>query len=494
MREAVRPRPSLTLRAALVGVCAAAVAGCSFAPPYTPPPSTPVTAFKEQGRFTVATPDDTLPRGAWWEVYGDPTLNGLETRIATSNPTLAGALAAYNQATAFLAQASAALGPRIGTSGFTTGNRQSNDRPLRGSNQPNEYMANSLSGAVDYELDLWGRVRNLVASGADQAQASAADIAGLKLSLQGQLAESYLQLRGLDAQLSLLRNTVDAYGRAYALVDRRHRGGVSSGLELSRSATQLASARAQVSDTAAARALVEHAIASLVGDPASNFTLAESTRTPPVVVVPTGLPSTLLQRRPDVAAAERRVAAANAQIGVARAAFYPAITLNASGGFQSTERTSFFTPGDTLWSFGPSAALTLFDNGRRRAVEAAAFAARDAAAAQYRARVLVAFQEVEDALSQLNQLGAETIDQEAAVRAASRTEALSLIRYQQGATTLLDVVVAQTAALQARQAALNLSTRRLTASVRLIRAIGGGWSTDDLPAIRAATPQPAAPA
>ncbi len=471
-----------------VGVCsvwAATLAGCSFAPPYQPPSTTPVATFKDDGRFTLGQPADALPKGAWWTLYADPVLDRLEGRIAGANPTLAEALARNDQAQDFLLQARAGLGPTVGISGYTTGNRQSDDRPLRGNGQPNEYMANSLSGAIDYELDLWGRIRNAVAAGRAEAQASGADLADVRLSLQSQLADAYFRLRGLDDEARLLDNTVEAYGRAYKITALRHSGGVSSGLDLSRAQAQLSTARAQRSDTGAERAQVEHAIASLVGEPASNFTLAAQALAPRLPNVPAGLPSTLLQRRPDVAAAERRVAAANAQIGVARAAFFPTISLNASGGFQSTEHTSFFTPGDTLWSFGPSAALTLLDSGRRHAVERAAFAARDIAAAQYRERVLTAFQQVEDALALLNRLSAESIEENEAVTAAGRTEALSTIRYEKGVTTLLDVVIAQEAALQARRAALDLNTRRLQASVRLIRAIGGGWAASDNPALGA---------
>lgn len=475
--------------ASLLGAlgAAGALASCSFAPPYQTPPTSPVTAFKEAGPWTVAQPADFLPRGAWWSLYDDPALSDLEGRIEASNPTLSQAIARYDQAAAFLLEASSGLGPHASIGGSIQSTRQSDNRPYRGRNQPNATAANILSGSIDYELDLWGRVRNAVAAGRAEAQASQADIAAIKLSLQGQLAETYLTLRGLDDTLDLLNRTVDAYQRAYDLTRRRHEGGVASGLDLERSGTQLSTARAQVSDIAAERARAEHAIASLVGEPASNFTLAATARRPRLPNVPPGVPSLLLQRRPDVAAAERRVAAANAEIGVAKAAFFPAITLDGSGGFQNTGGSNFFTAGNTLWSIGPSAALTIFDGGRRKAVVAVAFAARDAAAADYRSRVLQAFQDVEDALAQLDHLSAETVDQNEAVRAASRTESLALTRYQRGASTYLDVVVAQAAALQARRAALDLNTRRLQASVRLIRALGGGWTTADIQPTLAAT-------
>ena len=455
---------------------AALLQACSFAPPYKVPKTPTPPAFKETGPWSLAAPADALPKGAWWTLYDDPTLNSLEARIEGQNPTLAEALARYDQAQAFLAETSSALLPTVGVFGQGTSNKQSANRPLRSAAQPNYYGANTLDGQVNYELDLWGSVRNAVAAGKDEAQAEGADLESVRLSLQAELADAYVSLRGEDAQEKLLGDAVAAYTRAYDLTATRHAGGVATGLDVSRAAAQLQDAKAQVSDVAGQRALYEHAIASLAGEAASSFAIVPAVTQIPAPNVPVGLPSTLLQRRPDVAAAERRVAAANAEIGVARAAFFPTIALGGVGGFQNTGSTNILSSPDSFWSVGPNAALTLFDGGRRRAVIRAAKDQRAIAAGAYKADVLAAFQDVEDQLALLNHLAQASADQDAAVVAANRAEALALVRYRQGAVNFLEVVVAQTAALDARRTASDIATRRLQASVRLIRAIGGGWT------------------
>jgi NodT family efflux transporter outer membrane factor (OMF) lipoprotein len=452
------------------------LAGCSLAPAYAPPKLAVVpVAYRDTGPWTPAHPADSAPRGDWWAIYGDATLNSLENRIAAANPDLAAALARHDEALAAVAQARAALVPEIDAADRNTRNRQSQDRPLRVGG-PNYYDDNFLGGSISYEFDLWGRVRNLVAAGKAEAQASAADVASVKLSLEAQLADAYLDLRGEDAQIKLLDDTTKAYARALQLTLAQHAGGSVSGLPVDRAQTQLQTARAQQADAITTRALYEHEIASLVGEPASSFTIAPLPRLPDPPHIPVGVPSQMLQRRPDIGAAERRAAAANARIGVARAAYYPSLTLDASGGFETAGSIgNLLSGGNSLWTLGPGLALTLFDGGKRAAEIRAARDAFDAASAQYRATVLSAFQQVEDNLALCNGLADEADEQAAAVDAARRTEALALVQYQLGAATYLDVVTAQTADLDAQRTALVVATRRLQASVDLIRALGGGW-------------------
>ncbi|HLZ81919.1 MAG TPA: efflux transporter outer membrane subunit [Caulobacteraceae bacterium] len=461
--------------------CACALAGCELAPAYKAPTITVPANYKEVGPWTEAQPADTLPRGAWWTAFQDPVLADLERQVETSNPTLAASLAAYDEARAFAAEAASAQLPTITALDSNTYNRQSNDRPLRSRGQPDFYWANTFGGQTDYELDFWGRVRDLVKAGRAEAQASAADFETARLGLQIELANDYVNLRGLDAQAQLLETTVEAYQRAYDLTRTRHRGGVSSGLDEDRARGQLSSAKAQVSEVAARRALYEHAIASLVGKPAPSFAVSPANTSTVIPVVPAGVPSTLIERRPDIAAAERRAYAANREIGVARAAFFPTISLGAQGGFQNTGGNDLLIAPNTFWTLGPQVALTLFDGGLRRARLAASRAAFDLASARYRATVLTAFQQVEDQLALANHLAAEARDEDDTVAADQATTRLSLVRYREGGANYLEVVTAQTAELDAEQTALALQTRRQRASVNLVEALGGGWTRADLP-------------
>jgi NodT family efflux transporter outer membrane factor (OMF) lipoprotein len=458
---------------ALAGGLASA---CSLAPPYAPPTPPPVSQYKEQGPWTSATPADALPRGGWWAVFKDPVLDGLEQRIDSDNPTLAGALARDQAAQAYVQFARAPEAPNLGVGASTNRNRQSDNRPLRGANQPDFYTANTLGLQIDYELDLWGRVRNAVAAAQADAQASTEDLAAIKLSLEAQLADDYVQLRGLDAQADLLSQTVDAYGHTVTLTEHRRADGIASKFDLDRATAQLQTAKAQVADVSGRRAAYEHAIASLVGQPASTFSLPANKVVAAAPNVPPAIPSVLLQRRPDVAAAERRMAAANARIGVAKAAFYPSIMIDGSVGFQNTGGPDLLSYPNSYWGIGPALVLNLFDNGARKAQAAVAKAQFDAASADYRARVLQAFQDVEDSLAQENDLASEAKEEAGAIDAAREAQTIAERRYDRGLINYLDLVTSQQAALQAAQAGLDVATRRAQASIHLIRAIGGGWA------------------
>ena len=454
-------------RASLLILAGLGLAGCSMAPAYAPPTPVAPAAFRDTGPWTPAAPAEAIRDATWWAVFQDPTLDGLERRLETGSANLAAALARYDQARALSRQASSALLPSVGASASVERQRT----PTNG-----RFDTTTVAASAAYELDLWGRIRNLVAAGKADADASAADLAGVRLSLQAQLADSYFALRGADAQIAVLGSTVEAYRQALDLTNRRQAGGAASGLDTGRAQTQLAATQAQYEQAVADRALLEHAIAVLVGEPASTFNLASTSGLSDAPVTPVGAPSTLLQRRPDVAAAERRMAAANARIGVARAAWFPSVTLAAAGGYQSNGG-ELLTAANHVWALGPlAAALPLFDGGARKANVARSRAVFDETAAGYRQTVLDAFREVEDQMVLANRLATAQGRQDEAVDAAVRTTALATTRYREGAASYLDVVTAQTAELQARREALDLRTRRLSASVDLIRALGGGWS------------------
>lgn len=469
-----------------VGALAAALAGCSMAPAYKVPVVDVPDSYKEAGPWQPAAPADQRERGDWWRDYGDATLDDLESRVDAANPDLAAAADRYAQARAYSVETRAGLFPQVDAAAGATRNRQSDHRPLRSASQPDEYRDNLIGAQLGYELDLWGRVRNLVASGEATAQASAADLASVRLSLHAELANDYIAVRGLDAQAKLLDDTVAAYARALALTQNRFQGGAASGLDVARAQTQLDNARAQSIDVQARRALFEHAIATLVGTPASKFTLPAQVVEISQPVIPTGVPSTLLERRPDIAAAERRTAAANANVGIARAAFFPSITLTAIGGYENTGGADWLSAPNAFWSIGPRAFLTLFDAGRREARADEARAALDEAGERYRATALTAFQQVEDNLALIHLLGEEAKSQDAAAASAQRTLNLALDRYRNGAVSYLEVVESQTAELQAQRASLSLRDRELQASVGLIRALGGGWAPGEMAGTAAA--------
>ncbi len=463
------------LVAAAIG--AGLLGGCSFAPVYKAPIVSVQTDAWKDSPWQVAKPADDLPHGDWWKIYGDPTLDDLESKIEKANPNLAAALARYDQATAYTNQLRAGLFPTVDAGGDATRNRQSDNRPLRNSNQPSYFSDNSAGIGANYELDIWGRVRNLVAAGQASAQASAADLEAVRLSLHAQLADNYIRLRGVEAQAKILSDAVSAYAKALELTKDRHDGGIASGLDVTRAETQLSTARAQVADITSQRAVYEHAIASLVGQPAMTFSLPVADKYMAVPEVPAGLPSTLLQRRPDIAAAERRTAAANALIGVAQAAYYPDFTIGAEAGYQNTGQGGFLTAPNSFWSIGPGFIFNIFDAGLRDAQVAQARAAQEQAGAEYRAAVLAAFQQVQDDLSRLKFEHEGELEQNAAVQSATKTETLAFNRYREGMVNYLEVVTAQTAALEAQRSALDLHTRQLRTNVDLIRALGGGWDS-----------------
>jgi NodT family efflux transporter outer membrane factor (OMF) lipoprotein len=478
----------MRLRVAVLIALATAggLVACTLAPRYAVPPVEIPADFGGDERWQAASPRDEVARGPWWGRYEDARLTALEEALEAGSPDLAVAVARYGQARALAAEAGAGLFPVVVAGGYMNSDRQSDNRPLRSASQPATYKDNVLAGAASYELDLWGRVRNTARAGRAAAQAAAADLASVRLSLEAELAADYLTLRGIDAQLKLYADTIEAYRRALALVRDRHDGGIASGLDLARAESQLSSAEAQRTDLTARRELLEHAIARLVGRTPQALHVAQEPALPPIPAIPLGVPSALLERRPDIAAAERRVAAANAAIGIARAAYFPRLTLSATGGYEDTEGAGWLAAPNRFWAVGPQALLTLFDAGLRRAETARARSAFDEAAERYRGTVLSAFQDVADNLSLLDRLQVEARQQADAARAAERALELATNRYTEGAVSYLDVVTAQTAALQAEGALLSLDVRLLDASVGLVRGLGGGWTREEMPAPGAA--------
>jgi NodT family efflux transporter outer membrane factor (OMF) lipoprotein len=476
MSAAIAIRPALRLAALavplLLAACAAPRLGASPEVPTAP-------RFKEApAEVQVDTAAALEPR--WWLAFGDAELDTLQQRLLQNSPDLAAALARHEQALAAADGLRAAQLPTVSGSIDAQRLRQSERRPLRvlGPNSPDNYNSATAGLAVSYEVDLWGRVRQRVASGTAEARAAAADLAHARLALQTQLADTWLALRGLDAEVDLLQDTETGYARAADLIGQRHEAGIASGLDRARAQNQLDSTRSQLRQAQARRALLEHAVAALVGDSASAFsvpTQGMALLSRAVPAVPIGLPSDLLLRRPDIAAARERIAAAAASVGVARSAFFPSLTLSAQGGWQSSDVGNFIAAPNLFWAVGGSLAGALFDGGRREADVARAEGLLAEAGARYRATVLAAFQQVEDQLALLARYGEAAADERSAVAAAARTLELATHRYRDGAASYLDVVAAQAATLQARRNELDLLTRQRRASVQLVRALGGGW-------------------
>jgi NodT family efflux transporter outer membrane factor (OMF) lipoprotein len=522
MGKAVR---SLMLGTGAIGLVF--LSGCNLAPKYSRPPAQTPQAFKEAvpheykegDGWKLAQPGDEKIRSKWWEVYNDSQLNALEEQVAISNQSIALAEANFRSARAAVAFARSSLFPRISTSpsysrskfsetsrgatvigggsvgntgqsvgGTGTGSGSTGTGAGTGSGTGVGGTANtgilntySATANIAYEVDLWHRIRNQIAANTLNAQASAADIATATLSVQAELAQDYFEIRALDAQRAILRETVDNYRQTLDLTKLRFQGGIVSDEDVSQAQNQLDTAIAQETDVSVARATYEHAIATLMGKPASSFALpvAPFISNPPAI--PVAVPSALLERRPDIAGAERQVASANAQIGVAKAAFYPTLSLSASGGFQTSQFNRWFDWPSHLWSIGPSFAETLFDAGARRATTDQAIAAYEGTVATYRQTVLTAFQAVEDQLSTLSILSKEISEQRTAVASARHYLDLSLVRYRGGVDSYLNVITAQNSLLSNRQTELQIELRQMTASVALILSLGGGWDPATLP-------------
>ena len=444
----------------------AVLTACTVGPDYVRPDVNVPQAWKE-APYKTAEPADASPRGAWWERFNDPLLDQLARDVVAANPTLQVAEANTRQAQAAIRAARAGLFPTIGAS--VTGTR-SGGRDGRGASTDL-----SLGAQLSWEIDLWGRVRRSIEASESAAEASSAELENVRLSLQSDVAKSYLALRVADARRKVFDDTVAAYGRSLALTENRYNAGVAARAEVVQAQSQLLGARTQTVDVEAARAQLEHAIAALTGRVPSELAIAPSTSLPRLPDVPPGVPSTLLERRPDVAGAERRVAAANAQVGVATAAIYPDLTLGASAGFAGSALANWLSLPNRFWSLGPALAATLFDGGLRRAQRDEQIAAYDASVASYRQTVLTAFREVEDALSTLRILEEEANVQQQALGAARQSLELTTNQYKAGLVGFLNVVVVQAQAFAEERNAIDLQGRRYAATVDLIKALGGDF-------------------
>jgi len=465
----------------LSAVAVLEISGCTVGPKYKRPAAEVPTAYKELSNWKQAQPNDQNLGGNWWEMFQDPQLNALELQVNVSNQNLKAAEAQYTQARALVRYNRAAYFPTLTGGANASRNKISNNRPPSLTTNGRTYNDFQIPFELSYEVDVWGRIRRTVESYRDQAQASAADLATVNLSMHAQVALFYFQARVLDAEEQLLSSTVTQYEQALELIENRYAGGIASDLEVQQATTQLETTRAQAIDVGVARAQFEHAVAILIGKPPADFSLAALPLTTPPPPIPAGLPSELLERRPDIAAAERRMASANAQIGVAKAAYYPTISLGAAGGFESGVITTLISGPSALWSVGGSAIAPIFDAGRRKANVDLAKAAYDQTVANYRETVLTGFQQVEDNLAALRILEHEAQVQENAVVAAQKYLELANTRYTGGVTSYLEVTTAQSAALSDELTAVNILGRRMVDAVTLVQALGGGWDRSSLP-------------
>jgi NodT family efflux transporter outer membrane factor (OMF) lipoprotein len=464
----------------------AMMSGCMVGPKYVPP-TAPMAkapdAYKElDPNWKPATPADMELKGNWWTLFNDPLLNELEAKVALSNQSLKASEARFREARAQIRINRANLYPTIGTAPYAVGERYAADRPYFSAASANNGEADLLLPLdLNYEIDLWGRVRRTINEAKEETQASAADLATAKLSLESELAIDYFELRSADAQKKLLADTVTDYREALRITTNRFEGGISAISDVYQAQTQLQAALVAESEVAVARQEYEHAIAVLIGQPPESFSLAEAPLNAQPPVIPTGLPSALLERRPDIAAAERRANEANERIGIARAAFFPALSLNAAVGFESTSIKSLFNASNFVYALGPSLSQTFFDAGRRAAISEQAYASFDEASANFRQTSLDAYQQVEDNLTVLRVLSQESIQQHQATIAAQGAQEIFNNRYVGGIDTYLQVVTAQNTALANERNEIDIMRRRMDSSVLLIKALGGGWSRTQLP-------------
>lgn len=472
-----------------VAIGATLLAGCAVGPDYHRPEMPAPVAYKETAGWKIAEPRDELVRGKWWKMFGDSALDALLEQVNVSNQSLKVSEARFRQAQALTQSARSNYYPTVSANASSTRNRAAASRSLGANNATTNYSLNLNAG---WEIDVWGRIRRTVEANDASAQASAADLEAARLSLQSELANNYFQLRVNDAQKQLFADTIVAFEKSLELTKNRYAVGVVGKVDVVQAETQLLSAQAQSIDLGVQRAQLEHAVAVLIGKPPSDFSLSsfEATGGPSVdwkvamPVFPVGLPSTLLERRPDIAAAERRAAAANAQIGVAKAAYFPALSLTGAVGFASPTLANWISAPNRAWSLGPSLAETLLDFGKRGAVSDQAIAAYDQTVASYRQTVLEAFRDVEDNVAALRILEQEAKVQSEAVRAARESVALTLNQYKAGTISYLSVVTVQTAQLSNERTSVGLLGRRLSATVGLVRALGGGWNASDLVATK----------
>ncbi len=477
------------LRCLLFASLAAAGAGCAVGPNYHRPEAPVPAKFREEApagspaaaldRWKPAQPADAAARGRWWEVFGDPALNALEEQVTVSNQNIARAEAQFRGARAAVRGARSDYYPTVTTSPSASRGQNGRSAAANGGTAAT-VTTYQLPVDLNYELDVFGRIRRNVEANLAIARATEADLETVRLTMHAELAVDYFGLHGVDAQIQLLESTAGGYEKALRLNVNRHDQGVVSGVDVAQAETQLFTTRAQLIDLRLSRAQFEHAIAILVGKAPGDFAIAPTAVTYAPPPIPVGLPSELLERRPEIASAERRMAAANAQIGIATAAFFPRLLLAAAGGYEATRLSDWFSLPARFWSIGPSILFTIFDGGRRRAVREQAVAGYDAAVAFYRENVLAAFVQVEDNAAAVRILAEEAAQQTEAVAASERLLSLAQSRYSGGITTYLEVVTAQNVALANERAAVDLLTRRMAASVNLVKALGGGWDAGQL--------------